>query len=307
MSMPLQSALEHREGESHHHHSHAAASHHDHGHHLLTVEHLSVGFDMYDASAPYFSASKVYHRVIDDLTISVHRGEIIAVVGASGSGKTLLADSLLGLYQPNAQVSGQIWFDGVRVDADDLSALRGHGISLVPQRVSYLDPSMKIEHQIVGDCGRGRAGREKRIRRLQRLDQLYKTYGLTSDVSSLYPHELSGGMARRVLLMCALIDDPQLIVADEPTPGLDLELAVRAVDDLRRFADNGSGVLLITHDLELALRVADRIAVFKDGSIVEETSAVNFKDPQNLVHPFSKLLWHALPSNGFSATGMKEQ
>ena len=106
-------------------------------------------------------------------------------------------------------------------------------------------------------------------------------------------------MARRVLLACALIENPKLIVADEPTPGLDLDLAVAALDDFRTFADRGGGVLLITHDIELALRVADRVAVFKDGTVVEETAVANFASPDTLVHPFSKQLWHALPEHGF--------
>ena len=98
----------------------------------------------------------------------------------------------------------------------------------------------------------------------------------------------------------ALVESPRLIVADEPTPGLDLDLAVRALDDLRAFADAGGGVLLITHDIELALRVADRIAVFKDGTVIEETAVESFNDPSQLRHPFSRELWRALPGNGFS-------
>ena len=296
----------HRQQEVHHHHSHAAGSRHVDGHHLLTIEHLSVSFDMYDSEAPYFSARKVEHRVIDDLAISVHRGELIAVVGASGSGKTLLADALLGLYEPNARVSGRIWFDGKRLNACELKQLRGHGISLVPQRVSYLDPSMTVGRQVVGDCGRGARGRMERQNRKRRMVSLFEAYGLPSDVASLYPHELSGGMARRVLLMCSLMDNPQLIVADEPTPGLDLNLAVHALDDLREFADQGGGVLLITHDLELALRVADRIAVFKDGAVIEETAAASFRDPRFLEHPYTRALWHALPSNGFTVPQKQE-
>ena len=106
-------------------------------------------------------------------------------------------------------------------------------------------------------------------------------------------------MARRVLLCCALMDDPRVIVADEPTPGLDLDLAVRALDDFRSFANEGNGVLLITHDIELALRVADRVAVFKDGTVVEETAVANFASPDTLAHPFSRELWHALPEHDF--------
>lgn len=102
--------------------------------------------------------------------------------------------------------------------------------------------------------------------------------------------------------MCALMDSPKLVIADEPTPGLDLELAVHALDDLRAFANGGGGVLLITHDIELALRVADRVAVFHDGTIVEETAARSFRSADQLRHPFSRALWYALPGHDFAAS-----
>ena len=94
------------------------------------------------------------------------------------------------------------------------------------------------------------------------MRDLLGRYGLADEVADLYPFELSGGMARRVLLLTALMRQPRLIIADEPTPGMDLALAKQAMQDFRTFADDGNGVLLITHDLELALEVADRIVVF---------------------------------------------
>ncbi|WP_139653645.1 ATP-binding cassette domain-containing protein [Raoultibacter phocaeensis] len=286
-------AAKHGSAHVHHGHSHASSSHHAGGHHLLQVEDLTVSFSMYDAgSRSFFKAKKVESHVIERLSISVHVGEIVAVVGASGSGKTLLADAILGLYEPNASVSGRIWFDGVLQDARSLAALRGNGISLVPQSVNHLDPLMKVGRQV-----RGFSGDAKEREAVQR--RLFARYGLGEEVADLYPFELSGGMARRVLLSCALIDNPKLIVADEPTPGLDLDLAVAALDDFRAFADQGGGVLLITHDIELALRVADRVAVFKDGTVVEETAVANFASHNTLMHPFSKELWHALPEHGF--------
>ena len=286
-------AAEHASAHVHHGHSHASSSHHAGGHHLLQVEDLTVSFSMYDiASGSFFGAKKVESRVIDALSISVHVGEIVAVVGASGSGKTLLADAILGLYEPNASVSGRIWFDGVLQDAESLAALRGNGISLVPQSVNHLDPLMKVGRQVRGFSG------DAKDREIEQ-NRLFARYGLDESVDDLYPFELSGGMARRVLLACALIENPKLIVADEPTPGLDLDLAVAALDDFRTFADRGGGVLLITHDIELALRVADRVAVFKDGTVVEETAVANFASPDTLVHPFSKQLWHALPEHEF--------
>ena len=91
-------------------------------------------------------------------------------------------------------------------------------------------------------------------------------------------------------------------MADEPTPGLDLDLACKALADLRAFADEGGGVMLITHDIELALRVADRVAVFQDGTVVEETSVESFNSSDTLRHPFSRQLWHALPEHEFACT-----
>ena len=290
----------HADAERHHHHTHGASSRHPGDHHLLTVEDLTVSFDRYGgadgALRSLRGGGRVATEVLHALTLSVHEGEIVAVVGASGSGKTVLADALLGLYEPNATVSGRIWFDGASLDASSLVALRGRGIGLVPQGVSHLDPLMRVGAQVRGvSQGRTRVERAAdRARREARRRELFEAYGLAPGVARLYPHELSGGMARRVLLMCALMEEPRVLIADEPTPGLDAELAVRAVDDLRAFADTGSGVILITHDLELAVRVADRIAVFKDGSVVEETAASNFSEPELLEHPFSRALCREL-------------
>lgn len=291
-----QHQLQHEDAEFHHHHTHAAHSHHAGGHHLLQVENLTVGFRMYEPKQPFFRAKQRFQETLHNLSLSVHVGEIVAVVGASGSGKSLMADSILGLFEPNAYVSGRIWFDGVEQDTGGLEQLRGNGISLVPQSVSYLDPMMKIGAQVEGVA----KSREDKTLRQKRREELFKRFGLAPEVAGMYPHELSGGMARRVLLSCALMDAPKLIVADEPTPGLDLDLAVRALDDFRNFANDGGGVVLITHDIELALQVADRVAVFKDGTIIEETAAENFASPETLQHPFSRALWHALPAHDFA-------
>ena len=241
------SVAPHADGETHHHHSHALASRHVGGHHLLNVEGLSVSFTMYDPNAPFWRAGRVRSEVLRDLSLSVHVGEILAVVGASGSGKTVLADTLMGRWDQNMEVRGSIWFDGARKDADLLRALAGRGISLVPQGVGNLDPLMRVGEQVRG-AARGATREARRAdaeRRAARQRELFLAYGLDSRVERMYPHELSGGMARRVLLMCALMDDPRLVIADEPTPGLDLDLAVHALDDLRGFADAGGGVLLI--------------------------------------------------------------
>ena len=129
----------------------------------------------------------------------------------------------------------------------------------------------------------------------------FARYGLADEVADLYPFELSGGMARRVLLLTALMWQPRLIIADEPTPGMDLALAKQAMSDFRTFADDGNGVLLITHDLELALEVADRIVVFYAGTTVEEAKVTDFADETLLRHPYTRALYEALPGRGFAA------
>jgi peptide/nickel transport system ATP-binding protein len=274
------------------------------------VEHLSIGFTRYESQTGP-SAQKTRVEVIRDMNLSVHRGELLAIVGASGAGKTLLANTLLGRFEPNAFVEGILWFDGQVQSQQTLARLRGRSIALVPQSVLALDPLMKVGRQVAlrssgrkaGLRSRGReavaTGEDSRARQ-QRQRSLFEHYGLGEEVAGLYPFELSGGMARRVLLCMALRDEPELIIADEPTPGLDLALAVQAMGDFREFADGGGSVLLITHDIELALRVADRVAVFQDGTVIEETAVADFASPDTLREPFSKALWHALPEHDFA-------
>lgn len=285
----------HGAAEYHHHHTHAADSQHVGSHHLLTVEHLTVAYRMYDPRARFWRPRRAYHDVLRDLTLSVHEGEILALVGASGSGKSVLADALMGLFDANAVASGEMWFDGSLVTPGDLGNLRGHGISLVPQGVSSLDPLMRVGEQVRGEA-RGadrRARKEDARRRMVRQRELFEAYGLASEVERMYPHELSGGMARRVLLMCALMEEPRLLIADEPTPGMDDESAAVAARDLRAFAQDGGGVLLITHDLDFALSVADRLAVFREGTVVEETSVAAFRHAGALRDPYARELSRA--------------
>ena len=280
----------------------AAGSRHPGDHHLLQVEGLSVSFTRYEeAPGRFLTAAQHEVRVLDSLSLAVHAGEVVAVVGASGAGKSLLADCLLGLFDPHATVTGRIWFDGVEQTATSLAALRGRQVALVPQSVAALDPLMKVGRQV-----QGAGPRSTRAERRARQQALFERYELGPEVAGLYPHQLSGGMARRVLLCCALMGSPRLVVADEPTVGLDLDLAVGALADLRAFADEGGGVLLVTHDIELALRVADRVAVFRDGTVVEETAVTSFAAPELLATTYARSLWRALPEHGFEAPGLGE-
>ena len=115
----------------------------------------------------------------------------------------------------------------------------------------------------------------------------------------MYPFELSGGMARRALIAAAVMERPRLIIADEPTPGLDARAAGRILGHFRELAEEGAGVLLITHDLELALTIAHRVLVLYAGETIEEADSADFSGGK-LRHPYTRALWGALPQNGFN-------
>ena len=254
---------------------------------LLRVQNLSVSFRMYDRN---LSQSDL--QVISDLSITVNAGEILAVAGSSGSGKSLLAHAILGLLPGNASVSGSMQYSGQILDAGLQKKLRGSEIALIPQSVTYLDPLMQV--------GRQALGANKNTERASRQRSVFRRLGLSPRTEKLYPFELSGGMARRVLFSTAIIADARLIIADEPTPGMHIQQALEALAILRELADAGKGVVLITHDIDLAFRFADKIAVFYAGTTLEEAPAADFiVGPQALRHPYSRALWQALPQNGF--------
>lgn len=254
---------------------------------LLEVRRLSVSFTQYDRGL-----RRRILRPIRDLSLSVRAGEMTALVGASGSGKSLLAHAVMGIMPYNCAVSGEIFYRGTELTEETVKAYRGKKIALVPQGVSYLDPLMKVGAQI-------RKGKRDRASR-ERCRELLTRYGLGADTERLYPFELSGGMARRVLIASALMEKPELLIADEPTPGLDLKTARRVMGHFKEIAETGAGVLLITHDLELALETADRILVFYDGNVIEEVLPADFRSEDALRHPYTRALYRAMPQNGFS-------
>ena len=251
---------------------------------ILSVDDLVVAFRMYD---------KGFHRrsleVIHSLSLSVGKGEIVAVVGSSGSGKSVLAHAALGLLPKNAEISGSIRYRGEALTDSLRKKLLGRKIAYIPQSVDYLDPLMKVGRQVQGVYGTRERQRE-----------LFDKMQLPEKTEKMYPFQLSGGMARRVLITSAIMEQPELIIADEPTPGLDLQMAMETLIHYRELADRGTGVLLITHDIDLALHVADRIAVFYAGTVVEVAPKEDFLAGKDaLRHPYSKAFLDALPQNAF--------
>ncbi|MBS1458270.1 ABC transporter ATP-binding protein [Enterocloster aldensis] len=253
---------------------------------ILSVEHLMISFSQYERGW-----RKIQLPVIRDLSINIKGHEIVAVVGSSGSGKSLLAHAVMGLLPANASWKGRIAFKGEELTGKRVGELRGRQMVLVPQSVSYLDPLMKVGDQV-------RRGHKDGISRARSREVLGR-YGLGEDTEELYPFQLSGGMTRRVLISTAVMEKPELVIADEPTPGLHISAAKRVLSHFREIADGGAGVLLITHDLELALQVADRIVVFYAGTNVEEAAVSDFQKEERLRHPYTRALYRAMPSHGF--------
>ncbi len=260
---------------------------------LLEVNNLSISFTQYVQGLNRHDT-----KVISDLTIDVDESEIVAILGSSGSGKSLLAHSILGILPYNSHVTGEIKYKGQVLDQELKEKIRGKEISLIPQSVNYLDPLMKVSEQAIGECKDEKEHAERK--KIQR--EIFNKYGLDESVDDLYPFELSGGMARKVLLSTALVRDPTLLIADEPTPGLDKKSVEETIIDIKNLKEQGKGVLLITHEIDVALRTADRIAIFYSGYVIEINTVENFKNVDNVLHPYSKALINSLPKNGFKLT-----
>ncbi len=255
---------------------------------LLSVRHLSISFTRYKG---WWKQEQ--QQAIQDLSLEVRAGEMMAVVGSSGSGKSLLAHGIMGLLPYNASWEGDIFYKGELLTEDRLRELRGREIVLVPQGASYLNPFMTTGEQV----RQGRRDLESRTQCRKSLER----YGLGAETELLYPFQLSGGMARRVMIAAAVQKKPCLVIADEPTPGLHKEAAKWVLSHFREIAEDGAGVLLITHDLELAIETADRIVVFYAGTNLEEAQAGDFTQERQLRHPYTRALFHAMPGNGFQA------
>ena len=260
---------------------------------LLEVTNLSISFTQYVEGLNRHNS-----KVITDLTIDVNENEIVAILGSSGSGKSLLAHSILGILPYNSNVTGNIKYKGQDLNQELKEKLRGKEISLIPQSVNYLDPLMKVSEQAIGECKDKKEYEEKKIKQRE----IFNKYGLDESVDNLYPFELSGGMARKVLLSTALIGNPNLLIADEPTPGLDKKSVEETIEDIKKLKEKGKSVLLITHEIDVALKTADRIAIFYSGYVIEINNVENFNNVNNVLHPYTKALINSLPRNGFKLT-----
>ena len=265
---------------------------------ILKVKDLGISFSQYTNGLVRGDLN-----VIRNLDIELYEGEILAVVGSSGSGKSLLAHAILGILPDNACTQGDIIYKGEILDEKRKEKLRGDEIVLIPQSVNYLDPLKKVRKQIKISI----KDKDKKTQE-EIVDNLFKKYNLDKKVKNYYPFQLSGGMARKVLLSTALASDSKVIIADEPTPGLDEESLNEVLKDFRDIADSGRAILMITHDIMAALKIADKVAIFYAGSTLEIANTSDFKQKEvELRHPYTKALYKALPNHDFVPIDDKTQ
>lgn len=255
----------------------------------LVLDHVSVRFTLPGATV----------AAVNDVSLRLQPGECLALVGESGCGKTVLASALLGFLPGNAETAGTATLRGDGPDLDLLSAtdrelattVRGRRIGLIPQSpAAHLTPVRTARAQLEEALRVHRSART--------ADHIGARAGLTPDELDRYPHELSGGMAQRVANALALVGDPWLLIADEPTTGLDRHLVDGLIEEFRRMVTDGHAVLLITHDLAAAQRIADRIAVMYAGRVVEIGPALEVLETPR--HPYSLGLGNALPDRAFT-------
>ena len=263
----------------------------------LSVRDLSVRFPL---PARRRSAPRVVHAATD-VSFDLHAGRVLALVGESGSGKSVLAAALLQLLPGTAVVGGSAVLTG---GTDLLTAgaqvmgrqVRGRRVALVPQSAATsLTPVRTARSQLEETVRELLPGTDTR----KRDDELAERVGLDPRDLDRYPHELSGGMAQRVVVALALAGEPAVVLADEPTAGLDRPLVDRTLQLLRTVADAGCAVLLITHDLGALLRspqVVDDLAVMYAGRLVETGPAGAVLGAP--AHDYTRDLLRALPAGG---------
>lgn len=238
--------------------------------------------------------------ILQNISLQLHRGQCLGLIGESGSGKSTLAMAIMGLLrEPLRQISGQLHIlgeDTADWNWEDWRKVRGRHISFITQDpMDSLNPVLKIGEQLkeclVYHCSWVKATRaEMKIRVMNMLEKT----GLTREVYDLYPHQLSGGMRQRAVIAMAMINEPQVIIADEPTTALDVSTQARIIELLAALQQkNGATMIFVSHDLRLVAQVADWIAIMHQGRIIEQNDVQTiFTKPQKT---YTKQLLYAIP------------
>jgi peptide/nickel transport system ATP-binding protein len=239
-------------------------------------------------------------KAVDDVSFSVGRGEVLGIVGESGSGKTVTGFSIIGLIDPPGRIAGgQILYQGqnlTTLNEPQMRALRGNRIAMIFQDpMMTLNPVLRIDTQMI-EAVLAHTSVPKAEARTRARDALGMV-GIPSPEERLsaYPHQFSGGMRQRVAIAIALLHNPDVLIADEPTTALDVTIQAQILSEVQRLAaDHGTALIWITHDLSVVAGLADRIAVMYAGRVVESGLAADVLDRP--LHPYTAGLIGSVPS-----------
>jgi ABC-type glutathione transport system ATPase component len=258
---------------------------------LLQIRNLSVSYPGAHGSIPALAG----------VSLEVAAGECVGLVGESGSGKTALLLAILGLLPTSAQVRGSIRYRGgelLGLDAAHLNAVRGARIAMVFQDpMTALNPYMRVLDQL-SEVPRAHAGVSRRAAEQRALEMIEAVHiGEPERRARQYPHELSGGMRQRIMIAMALIAEPDIVLADEPTTALDMTVQAQILALLQEMRERtGAALVLVTHDLGVVAQLADRVGVMRAGAILEQAECQQlFSQPQ---HPYTRALLQAMPRLG---------
>ncbi len=259
---------------------------------LLEVNQLSIRFHLKNGKVA---------KVVDDVSFTIHKGETVALVGESGSGKSITSLAIMRLLPipPGEITAGTINFNGKNLLAyknKEMSHIRGNEISMIFQEpMTSLDPVFTIGNQMIEGIRRHQKVSKKDA--WQKALQLLKEVGIANaeKVIAEYPHQLSGGMRQRVMIAIAMSNNPQLLIADEPTTALDVTVQAQILKLMMKMKEeHQSAILFITHDMSVVAETADRVMVMYAGQIVEEAPVRElFLNPQ---HPYTAALLKTMPS-----------
>ena len=258
---------------------------------MLKVENLNLGFN----------CECGFKQALYNISFELKKGEMLALVGESGCGKTISAMSILNLLPKNAVIkSGEIYFNGENILAfkpKNMQKFRGAEIALIPQDpMTSLNPLYTIGNQLleVIKIHQNLSGQDAKQKAIEALEAV-QIPNAEAHLNS-YPHELSGGMKQRAIIAMALACNAKVLIADEPTTALDVTIQAQIMELLKKIKnENNTSILLITHDLALVKENADEVSVMYAGKIVENAPAKVFFQAPN--HPYSKALLNALPTN----------
>jgi oligopeptide/dipeptide ABC transporter ATP-binding protein len=267
---------------------------------LLDVRHLNIEFP---AQGRVSTGGSPVLAAVRDLSFSIAPGEVLGLVGESGSGKSITSLAILRLLPPQARVSGEILFTEVNasprnlpvLDDDSMRRLRGSRIAMIFQEpMTALNPVMRVGDQIAEAVTAHNAFSKKEA--WQRAVVAMNDVAIPDAARRArdYPHQLSGGMRQRIMIAMAIVNRPQLLIADEPTTALDVTIQAQILDLLAELrAKFGLAMLFISHDLAVVSQIADRVAVMYSGSLVELGGKRDiFRAP---AHPYTRGLLHAVP------------